>query len=68
MITYTLHEKRFLCFKIWYGKTGRNGEQTLSFGIGRQKLWNRSRYALCFNLIWVFFNIGFEIERSENGK
>ena len=68
MITYTRHEKKFLCFKVWYGKTGRNFEQTLGIGVGRQKTPTIVRYALCINLIWVYFNIGFEKERSENGK
>ena len=61
MIAYTSHEKKlFWIFKIWYGKTGYNGEQSLATGISRNKSGGKVLCALCFNLIFVYFNIGWE--------
>lgn len=68
MKAYTYHEKKlFGCFKIWYGKTGRNGEKTLSIGIGTQNRYDGKRlYALCICFVWVWFNVG--LERVENDR
>ena len=63
----TRHEKKFLCFRIWYGRTGWNGERSLVVGLLRKyyRPTNTIKYALCFCLIWVWCNIGFECKYKE---
>lgn len=65
MLNPTKHEKKFLCFRIWYGRAGWYGEKSLAIGICKHDMYDRIRYALCFCLIWVWCNIGFERKCKE---
>jgi hypothetical protein len=64
MKPYKAYEKKlFWKFKIWYGTTGKNGEQSLAMGITSHKDFYRGKHQLCFclNLVFVYFNVGLEV-------